>query len=182
MNFPYFCPACYVNFHKEASMTTENFLEVFAAKEAQRFKLKVGVILVLIKEGKILLQKRCRTGIADGTYSPPMGGHDGKEPLSQAAIREAKEEINIDIEPEDLSVCHVMHRFYPMPQGLSFEQIDVYFRINKYKGTLQNNEPDRCVELAFFPLHDLPMPMDALFCQGLKCIEEGIFYSEFGFN
>lgn len=163
-------------------MTTENFLAVFAAKEAQRFKLKVGVFIVLIEDGKILLLRRFQTGIADGTYVVPMGGHDGKEPLSQAVIREAKEEINIDLKPENLSVCHVMHRFYPMPHGLSFEQIDVYFRVSKYEGFIQNNEPDRCDELAFFPFNDLPTPMEDLFCHALKCIDKGIFYSEFGFR
>lgn len=163
-------------------MTTESFLSVFAAKEAKRFKLKVGVFIVLIKENQVLLLRRFQTGIADGRYVLPMGGHDGKEPLTGAVIREAKEEINIDIKKEDISVCHVMHRFHPMPEGLSFEQMDVFFKINSYQGIIQNNEPDRCDELAFFSLENLPLATDSFISYALECIQKGEFFSEFGFE
>lgn len=163
-------------------MTTESFLSIFAAKEAKRFKLKVGVLIVLMQDDKVLLLRRFQTGIADGKYVLPMGGHDGKEPLSQALIREAKEEINIDVNAEDISVCHVMHRFYPMPEGLSFEQIDVFFKVHRYEGIIQNNEPERCDELSFYPLDSLPKITDSFIGQALKCIKQGVFFSEFGFS
>ena len=163
-------------------MIQESYLSIFAAKEAERFKLKVGVFLFLIQDGRILLLRRYRTGVDDGCYVVPMGGHDGNEPLTQTLIREAKEEINIDLEPENLSVCHVMHRFYPMPNNLSFEQIDFYFRIKKYKGTIQNNETDRCDNLAFFPLDALPQATEPFVLAALAHIAKGEFYSEWGFN
>ena len=163
-------------------MTTENCLSAFADKEAKRFKMKVAVLIVLIEEDRVLLLRRYQTGIADGKYVFPMGGHDGKEPLTHALIREAKEEVNIDLKQEDVSVCHVMHRFHPMPEGFSFEQIDVYFRIQRYEGFLQNNEPDRCDELAFYPLDALPCGTEPFICHALECIQRGEFYSEFGFK
>lgn len=163
-------------------MTMENSLTAFAEKEAKRFKMKVGVLAVLIEEGKVLLLRRYQTGIADGMYVFPMGGHDGKEPLTDALIREAKEEINIDLQREDVSVCHVMHRFHPMPEGLSFEQIDIYFRIHRYAGFLQNNEPHRCDRLAFYLFDDLPSGTEPFICHALRCIRKGEFYSEFGFK
>lgn len=161
---------------------TSEFLTLFAAKEAKRFKLKVGIFVVLLDRGKVLLLRRFQTGIADGKYVLPMGGHDGKEPLTQAVIREAKEEINIDLKPENLSVCHVMHRFHPMPEDLSFEQIDVFFAVKSYKGTIANNEPESCDELAFFALDNLPTTTDAFICHALKCIQNGQFFSEYGFE
>lgn len=163
-------------------MATENFLAVFAAKEAKRFKLKVGVFVVLTDGPKVLLLRRFQTGIADGKYVLPMGGHDGKEPLTQAVAREAKEEINIDLKPEDVAMCHVMHRLHPMPEGLSFEQMDVYFKVKKYKGVIQNNETDRCDELAFYPLTDLPQATEPFIRHALQCVERGECYSEFGFQ
>lgn len=163
-------------------MTLDHFLSVFAEKEARRFKLKVGVFAVLIEEGKVLLLRRFQTGIADGRYVLPMGGHDGKEPLTATLIREAKEEVNIDISSEDVSVSHVMHRLHPMPQGFSFEQIDVYFKINQYSGSIKNNEPDRCDEVAFFPLRALPAQIEPFISHALNCIERGVFFSEFGFE
>ncbi len=159
----------------------ERFLTRFAEKEAKRFKLKAGVAVVLIEKDKVLLLRRFQTGIADGQYVLPMGGHDGNEPLTQTLIREAKEEINIDLKPENLSVCHVMHRFYPMPNNLSFEQIDFYFRVKKYKGKIQNNEADRCDDLAFFSLDALPHNTEPFICAALACIQKGEFFSEWGF-
>ncbi len=166
---------------KEGLMMTKGLLSVFAAKEASRFKLKVGVYVVLIEQGEVLLLRRFKTGIADGKYVLPMGGHDGKEPLTCALIREAKEEINIDVKAENVSVCHVMHRFHPMPEGLSFEQIDVYYRIHQYEGVIQNNETDRCDEVAFYALNALPPKTELFICHALECIQNGQFYSEFGF-
>ena len=171
-----------LSLNDEVPMSTESFLSLFAAKEAKRFKLKVGVLAVIIEERKVLLLRRFQTGIADGKYVVPMGGHDGKEPLTQALIREAKEEVNIDVKPENVSVCHVMHRFHPMPQGLSFEQIDFFFTIHSYEGLIQNMETDRCDELAFYPLVELPKMTDSFIGHALKCIQEGQFYSEFGFE
>ncbi|MBP7073830.1 MAG: NUDIX domain-containing protein [Rhabdochlamydiaceae bacterium] len=159
-----------------------SFLSVFAAKEAKRFKLKVGILVVLIEEEQVLLLRRFQTGIDDARYVVPMGGHDGQEPLTLGVIREAKEEVNIDLKQEDIEVCHVMHRFHPMPEGLSFEQIDVFFRVKSYEGVITNNEPDRCDELAFFPLNDLPKATAPFIRQALQCIQEGKSYSEFGFG
>lgn len=163
-------------------MTTSSFLSVFAAKEAQRFKMKVGVFLMLIEGGKILLLRRARTGIEDGMYVLPMGGHDGREPLTQTLIREAREETGLVLQPNDIEVCHVVHRFHFMPEGLSFEQMDVYFRAEKYSGVPQNLEPDRCDEVAFYPLNQLPNPISPFIRAALDNVEQGKFFSEFGWE
>lgn len=162
-------------------MLTDNWLSVFTAKEAKRFKLKVGLLAILIERNQVLLLRRFQTGIDDGKYVLPMGCHDGKEPLTLGLIREIKEEINIDLTLEDVSVCHVVHRFHRMPQDLSFEQIDVYFKIHRYSGEIRNNEPDRCDELAFFPLDDLPEEIVPCIRSALQCMQRGEFFSEFGF-
>ncbi|MBS0629168.1 MAG: hypothetical protein JSS30_02955 [Verrucomicrobia bacterium] len=71
-----------------------------------------------------------------------------------------------------------MHRFQPMSEGLSFEQIDIFFRINQHEG----NEPHVCEKLAFFPLNDLPKTVDEFIRVALDNIQRGVYYSEFGFN
>lgn len=155
-------------------------LETFALKEAKRFKLKVGVFLCLIKNDQILLLRRYQTGIQDGMYVLPMGGHDGKISLTQALVREAKEETDIMIQPNQAEVCHVMHRFHPMPQGLSFEQIDVFFKVSNYEGVITNMEPDKCDELKFHPLHQLPATTAPFIRSAIGSILQGKLYSEFG--
>ena len=162
--------------------TSQAFLSVFAQKEKERFKLKTGVFLFLIQNEQVLLLRRYRTGIDDGLYVVPMGGHDGNEPLSCALLREAMEEANISLRPEDVQVCHVMHRFHAMPNGLSFEQMDVFFLAHVYEGTLMNREPHKCDELKFFSLKDLPENMAPFIRYALTCTLSGQFFSEFGWD
>jgi 8-oxo-dGTP diphosphatase len=163
-------------------MSTDQFLSVFVQKEAERFKLKVGVFLFLIQDNHILLLRRYRTGIDDGMYVVPMGGHDGKETLTNTLIREAKEETDVELLPEQVEVCHVMHRFHPMPDKLSFEQIDVFFRA-KHDGkgrAIQNMEPHKCDELKFYPLNNLPKNTSPFISHAIHCMQNGKFFSEFG--
>lgn len=158
------------------------FLSLFAQKEMQRFKLKLGVFLFLIQNQNILLLKRHQTGIDDGSYVVPMGGIEGGESLTSALIREAHEEVNIRLNPENLEVCHLMHRFHPMPQGLSFEQADVFFRTNTYEGIIENLEPNKCDELKFYPLTNLPEKTAPFIRHAIDCVQRRQFYSEFGWE
>jgi 8-oxo-dGTP diphosphatase len=160
----------------------QKFLEIFKEKEAKRFKLKVGVFAFVTCEDDVLLLRRFQTGTEDGMYVLPMGGHDGNEPLTTSIIREAKEEVNIDIQKEHLTVCHVMHRRHLMPDDCFFEQVDVFFRTTEYAGTLHNNEPDKCDDVSFFSLNALPENTAPFIKKALFCISKGQFYSEFGWE
>lgn len=157
-----------------------SFLSLFAEKEKKRFKLKVGILLFLVQNESILLLRRFQTGIDDGMYVVPMGGHDGKETLTQALIREAEEEANVILKPENLHVCHVMHRLHPMPEGLSFEQIDVFFKAHAYDGTIENKEPHKCDELQFYPMDHLPENTAPFIRHAIQCMRNGQSFSEFG--
>lgn len=161
---------------------SHNFLQVFAQKEAKRFKVKVGVFLFLIHDEHILLLRRYQTGIDDGNYVVPMGGIEGGETLTAALIREAYEEANIIIEPDQMQVCHIMHRLHPMPQNLSFEQLDVFFYVTSYKGTIENKEPHKCDELKFYPLNNLPSNTAPFIRAAIENMRDKNFFSEFGWT
>lgn len=66
-------------------------------------------------------------------------------------IREAKEEIGIDIQENDLEVKHVMNR-----KVGEKEYIDFVLITNKWSGTEKNMEPNKCEFLKWFPINDLP--------------------------
>ncbi len=158
----------------------DHYLSLFAQKELKRFKLKVGVFLFLIKEEHILMMRRYQMGIDDGLYLVPMGAIEGKETLSTAIVRESLEEANLILQPADLKVCHLMHRFHLMPQGLSFEQLDVFFRVESYQGNIKNLEPDKCDELSFYPLNALPLNTAPFIRHAINCMKSKEIYSQFG--
>lgn len=65
----------------------------------KRAALPVVAHTFLLRSGAVLLVKRCDTGFEDGNYGP-VGGHlDGGESIRQAAIRECREEIGVEIDP-----------------------------------------------------------------------------------
>lgn len=148
----------------------------------KRFKCRVGVSLVLIEKDEVLLLRRYNTGLADGRHVLPMGGVEKGESATQTMVREAKEEINLTLNPETLHVAHTMHRLHHLPNGDAFEQIDLFYIPQSYEGTIENREPYKCDELKFYPFIAFPNTLEPFVKQALQCIRSGISYSEFGWS
>jgi 8-oxo-dGTP diphosphatase len=136
--------------------------------------------LILIKDGKILLQRRFNTGYMDGNYSLPAGHVDKGENFTQCIIREAKEEIGIDLKPEYLKATHFMHRLSSPEWGDEAYRIDAFFKAEKWEGNPEIKEPNKCDDLKWFNLNSLPENIIPYIKQALNCVSNKIFYSEFG--
>ncbi len=143
----------------------------------ERFKIIPVSHLILIRDNKILLSRRFNTGYEDGNYSVVAGHLDGNETFTAAMMREAKEEAGIDIAAEDLEVIHVMHRKSPPETN---ERIDLFLKASKWKGELKIMEPDKCDDLKWFPIDDLPANIVPYIKHAILNIKKEIFYSEFG--
>jgi ADP-ribose pyrophosphatase YjhB (NUDIX family) len=140
-----------------------------------RFSVIPTVYLLLRSGDAILLARRCHTGFHDGEYSLPAGHLDGEETLLRALARESKEEIGIDLEEENLRLVHIMHRREQDEQRVNF-----FFVAIQWQGEPAIMEPDKCDDLSWFPVADLPQKVVPYVKQAIDCIGRGVIYSEYG--
>lgn len=117
----------------------------------ERFTLRAAVYLILIRDGKTLLARRFNTGWMDGKYSLIAGHLDGKEKVTDAMIREAYEEAGIKIAKEDIRPLKVLHRM-----STDQEYMDFFFIAEKWEGEPKIMEPEKCDDMSWFPLSNLP--------------------------
>jgi len=139
----------------------------------ERFKIIPAVYLILAKDNKILLARRYNTGYFDGNYSFPAGHLDGNKTLKQAMAREAKEEIGILLDLTDLELVHTMNRKIP-----NDERVDFFFTAKKYQGEPEIMKPDKCDNLNWFKLDNLPKNIIPYIRQVIDSFQNDIIYSE----
>jgi 8-oxo-dGTP diphosphatase len=117
----------------------------------ERFTLRAAVYLILIRDGKTLLSRRYKTGWMDGKYSLIAGHLDGNETVFDTMIREASEEAGVKIAKRDLKPVKVLHR-----KSDDQEYMDFFFLAEKWKGEPSIKESDKCDDMSWFPIDDLP--------------------------
>ena len=84
-------------------------------------------------------------------------GHvDENEAAMQAVVRELKEEIDIVVDIKEVEFAHVSHRVGTNGIRTYF---DIYFLVKNYSGTAKIAEPDKCSELKWFDIDNLPDDM-----------------------
>ena len=132
------------------------------------------VHLFFFRGDQILLIRRFNTGYADGQYSVPAGHLDGGETVIAAARREALEEVGVRIEPQDIEFSSVMHRLN------GEERVDFFLIIHKWAGEPLNAEPDKCDEILWVNVDDLPAKTIPYIRQALQNHAEGTRFDEFG--
>ncbi len=140
----------------------------------QRATFPTTVHLFFIRGDQILLIRRFNTGFADGQYSVPAGHLDGNETVIDAARREAEEEVNVQIEPQDIRYSSVMHRM----QG--DERVDFFVNIEKWEGEPVNAEPDKCDDIRWVNVDDLPANTIPYIGRALHNHRTGIAFEEYG--
>lgn len=143
----------------------------------ERFKLIPAVYLVLRKDNEVLLLRRANTGYQDGKYGLVAGHLDGNELGTTAMVREAKEEAGIDIDPSKLEFVHVAHRLGRNQIGQ--ERIDLFYQLKEWQGKIVNAEPEKCDDLSWFDINNLPDNMLPFVKRVLTDIARGISYSEY---
>jgi 8-oxo-dGTP diphosphatase len=137
----------------------------------------VDVMLILERDGHVLLAERQGTGYADGALNLPSGKLDPDEDVITAVIREAKEEIDISLDRDAIRVVHVMH--HRNPEGET--RVGWFFTASRWDGEPRNAEPHKCAGLLWAPLADLPATTWPYTAAGLAHYRVGNPFSLHGF-
>lgn len=125
-----------------------------------RAVFKSAVHILIIKDNKVLIQKRKGSNLWPGYYALPAEHIEESENQYDALIRGAKEELGIDIDPKNIINSYVvLRRNYFEIDGKQLEPyIDYYFEIKRYKGIPKIMEEDKCDELIWADIDNLPEP------------------------
>jgi 8-oxo-dGTP diphosphatase len=137
-----------------------------AADVPQRRRVVVDVILLLARNGRILLRERANTGYGDGAYEPPSGQLADRETIVETAIRVALA-AGIVIGAENVSLAHVMH---DVSGG---GRIAFFLSVSGWTG--QPTSPD----VDWFPVGDLPTNMLDRARVALRNYAEGMRFSTY---
>lgn len=140
----------------------------------ERFMFRSAVYLMLLRNNEILLARRFNASWENGKYSLPAGHLDGRETATEAMIREAKEEIDLDLDPKDLKVIHTMHRIAP-----DHEYIEFFFVTENWRDEPKIMEPDKCNDLSWFSLDKLPENLSDYLKNMIENYKKGITFSEY---
>jgi 8-oxo-dGTP diphosphatase len=119
---------------------------------ADRYTFKSAVFTILRKDDQVLLSRRAKTGWMDGFYEPPAGHLEYGETLQDAAVREVKEETGVKLSHEDLRLVHI-YQTYGKRDG---PYIGFMFSTNSWEGEPKIMEPEKCDDMQFFALDNLP--------------------------
>ncbi len=142
-----------------------------------RAKFPVTVHLLFFREEQVLLLRRFNTGYADGQYSVPAGHLDGGETVMAAAAREAQEEVGIKLDAGNMSFSTVMHR---MEGDMEDERVDFFVHVYRWDGEPFNAEPDKCDDLCWVDVDQLPLNTVPYVRQALGNHLKKIPFDEFG--
>ncbi|MDP2631484.1 MAG: NUDIX domain-containing protein [Candidatus Uhrbacteria bacterium] len=113
---------------------------------------KVGVGVLIVKDGMVLFGKRI--GAGGGKWSTPGGHLEWFESFEQCARRETMEEAGVEID----NIRHV-HTTNDCGHEEGVHYITVWMVADWKSGEVQNCEPHKCEGWHWFDWGDLPEPL-----------------------
>lgn len=107
---------------------------------------------------EVLLLRRANTGYLDDHWALVAGHVEPGESCRAAAVREAREEVGVAIDPGELEPLCTVHRTDGSDRPIE-QRADFFFRVGRWAGTPERREPDKCSALDWFALTALPEPV-----------------------
>lgn len=142
-----------------------------------RHTLSAAVFVALFDNQKVCMLRRKATGWMDGSFSLAAGSLEADEAIRSAARRETREELGVEINPEDLAYVHTMHC-----RTTTGDWVGHYFSTARWLGIPELREPHKHRDLGWWPLDALPAETIPYVRQALTCIRQRQPYSEFGWS
>jgi len=146
---------------------------------------KSAIHMIIMDGDNILIQKRKGSKLWPSYYALPAGHIDEGENQYDALIREAKEELNIIFDLKDILNEYVVLRrnHFKIDNKTLEPYIDYYFEFRKYEGVPIIVEKDKCDELLWCDINDLPYPfinyegdfLDNRTIKSYDCFEMGVY-------
>ncbi|HLN77947.1 MAG TPA: NUDIX domain-containing protein [Nocardioidaceae bacterium] len=120
---------------------------------------------------EVLLQLREGTGYMDDHWATAAAGHvERGESVFEAAAREASEELGVtDLELRPLCA---MHRTGATGDPID-ERVDYFLLAVAWSGKPRIIEPDKCADLRWFGLDELPTPVVPHELQVIEALRDG---------
>lgn len=119
----------------------------------------VDVHIILHQADEIALLERQNTGYCDGMLHLPSGHLEAGEPIHEAAVREAHEEVGVVIDPDHLELATVVHHL----QEPGHARMGAFFVATRWRGEPHNAEPSEAGKLVWadpnvLPSNTIPYP------------------------
>ncbi len=115
--------------------------------------ISVGAtVLVFNSKNELLLNLRSDTN----TWGIPGGSKEINETIEECAIRELKEETNLEVDNLELvTVLSGKEYFFKYPNGDEVDCVITLYKVQNYSGDLKIND-EESTKLQFFSLNNLP--------------------------
>lgn len=136
--------------------------------------LPIAVVSIIIKNEKILLLKRKNTPWMNWYWWLPWWRLDLWESMIKWAIRELKEEIWINVLDLDISYKSIIQH-----KNNRWERIYFIIKVDKFFWEVKNMEKDKCEEVKWFSLNNLPKNITPQVQICLENVINNIYYSEY---
>lgn len=153
-----------------------SFPQTWPQPQSDRLTLVVDVNVLLNRDGRVLLGRRHNTGFEDGSLHLPAGHLEGGESLITALLREAWEELGIEIDPAHPRLVHVMHH------SAAGGRLSFFFEVTDWRGEVSNREPHKCKALDWYKFSELPERMIPYTREALLAYMRGIAFSGSGWS
>ncbi len=110
---------------------------------------EAAIFLILKKDNKVLLMKRKNTGWMDGHYGLPAGKVDDNESAVDAAVREANEELGLDLTEDKVDLAFTSFVNYIKARRFT-NWIYYFFKVDWSGQEPKNMEPNKSEEIEWF--------------------------------